>query len=144
MDHFNPYLFVDGAANAIDWYTAHLGAVETLRVSTPDGTIVIHAKLALGDSTLMLADANHTWSDAPSPVGPSSSNLMLYVEDVDAVQVECIAHGAVQLVAVSDKFWGERMGKVRDPFGHVWILATVTEMLSAEAIVERAKAAISA
>ena len=67
---------------------------------------------------------------------------MLYVEDVDAAQAECVANGATELMPVGDKFWGERMGKIRDPFGHVWNLATVTEALLAEEIVERAKVAI--
>ena len=138
----NPYLFVDGAVNAIDWYAAHLGALETLRVTAPDGRTVIHAKLEFGGSVLMLSDANHAWSDAPAPDGPSSANLMLYVKDVDATQAECVASGATELMPVADKFWGERMGKIRDPFGHVWNLATVTEALSAEEIVARAKVEI--
>ena len=138
----SPYLFVDGAA-AIAWYTAHLGAVETLRVSSPDGSTVIHARLEMGDSILMLSDVVHDWSEAPARDGPSSANLMLYVEDVGATQARCIANGATELMPVGDKFWGERMGKIRDPFGHVWNLATVTEELSAEKIVERAKAALS-
>ena len=135
-------LFVDGAANAIDWYSAHLGAVETLRVSGPDGTVVIHAALWIGGSILMLSDANLAWSDAPAPDGPSSANRMIYVEDVDATQGECVAHGATELMPVGDKFWDKRMGKIRDPFGHVWNLANVTEDLSVEEIVDRAKVAI--
>ena len=136
-----PYLFVDGADAAIAWYIAHLGAVENLRVSSADGSIVIHARLHLGESVLMLSDVARDWHEAPAPGGPSSANLMLYVEDVDATQAVCVANGAAELMPVGDKFWGERMGKIRDPFGHVWNLATVIEPLSVQEIVERAKLA---
>ena len=138
----NPYLFVENADAAIAWYSAHFGAVETLRVSSPDGSTVIHARLNLGDCVLMLSDVARDWSEAPGPDGPSSANLMLYVEQVDATQAMCVANGATELMPVGDKFWGERMGKIRDPFGHVWNLATVTEALTAEEIVERAKIAL--
>ena len=138
----SPYLFVDDAAAAIAWYTANLGARETLRVSSRDRSTVIHTRLEIGDCTLMLSDVAHDWSEAPTAEGPSSANLMLYVEDVDETQARCLANGATELMPVGDKFWGERLGKIRDPFGHVWNLATVTEELSAEEIVERAKAAL--
>ena len=142
MRTLNPYLFVDGAEAAIAWYTAHLGAVETLRLSSPGQRIVIHTRLKIGDSILMLSDVAHDWSEAPASHGASSANLMLYVDDVDATQARCIANGATELMPVGDKFWGERMGKVRDPFGHVWNLATVTDELSAQEIAERAKDAL--
>ena len=138
----NPYLFVDDAPAAIAWYCSHLGAGETLRVSTSDGSIVVHARLQIGDCVLMLSDVTHDGSAAPAPGRPSSANLMLYVEDVDETQARCLANGATELMPVGDKFWGERLGKIRDPFGHVWNLATVTEELSTEEIVERAKAAL--
>ena len=138
----SPYLFVHGAAAAIAWYTAHLGAVETLRVSTREQGTVVHTRLEIGDSILMLSDVAHDWSEAPAADGPSSANLMLYVEDVDTTQARCVENGATELMPVEDKFWGERMGKIRDPFGHVWNLATVTDELSAEEMVERAKSAL--
>ena len=140
----HPYLFVEGAASAIAWYTEHFGAVETLRVASADRNTVIHARLKIGDSTLMVSDVSHEWSEAPPASGPSSANLMLYVDDVDATQAQCLANGATELMPTGDKFWGERMGKIRDPFGHVWNLATVTEKLTADAIVERAKSALGA
>ena len=136
----NPYLFVDDADEAVAWYGANLGAVENLRVSSPDGT-VLHCILHFGDGVLMLSEAAREWSAAPGTDGPSSANLMLYVEDVDATQGLCVANGATELMPVGDKFWGERMGKVRDPFGHVWNFATVTEGLTAGEIVERARVA---
>ena len=142
MRTLNPYLFVNGAKAAIAWYATHFGAVETLRVSTRDGGTVVHARIAIGDSTLMVSDVAHEWSEAPAADRPSSANLMLYVEDVDATQARCIANGATELMPVGDKFWGERMGKIRDPFGHVWNLATVTDELSAAEIVERAESAL--
>ena len=138
----NPYLFVDNADAAIAWYRAHLGAVEKLRVSSPDGSAVIHCILHLGDAVLMLSEATREWNAAPEPDGPSSANLMLYVEDVDATQAVCVANGATELMAVGDKFWGERMGKIRDPFGHVWNLATVAKALTTEEILERAMVAL--
>ena len=142
MRTLNPYLFVDDAEAAIAWYAKHLGAVETLRVSSRDRSTVIHTRLEIGDSILMLSDVSHDWSEAPGSDGPSSANLMLYVDDVDATQARCIANGATELMPVGDKFWGERMGKFRDPFGHVWNVASVTEMLSTEEIVDRATGAL--
>lgn len=134
-----PYLRVDGADAAIAWYTAHLGAVENLRVSSPGGSVVLHARLHLGDSVLMLSDVARDWSEAPASDGPAAANLMLYVEDVDATQTMCVANGATELMPVGDQFRGERMGRIRDPFGHVWNLVTVTEPLSVQEIVEHAE-----
>ena len=142
LNTLNPYLFVDDAPAAIAWYCSHLGADETLRVSSSDGSIVVHTRLRIGDCVLMLSDVTHDWSEAPAPDRPSSAYLMLYVEDVDETQARCLANGATELMPVGDKFWGERLGKIRDPFGHVWNLATVTEELSTEEIVARAKAAL--
>ena len=82
----NPYLFVDDAPAAIAWYCSHLGAGETLRVSSSDGSIVVHTRLRIGDCVLMLSDVTHDWSEAPAPDRPSSANLMLYVEDLDETQ----------------------------------------------------------
>ena len=141
MKTLNPYLFVDDCAAAIAWYCAHLGAIETLRLPGRDRSTIMHASLEIGDSILMLSDVAHDWSEAPATGEPSSANLMLYVEDVEATQARCIENGATELMPIGDKFWGYRMGKIRDPFGHVWILATDIDELSAEEMVERAKAA---
>ena len=137
----NPYVFVENADAAIEWYRDHLGAVEYLRAASPDG-VVVQCILFYGDCVLMLSEAAGEWSTAPGTEGPSSANLMLYVENVDATQAVYVANGATELMPVGDKFWGERMGKIRDPFGHVRNLATVTETLTAEEIVARAKVAL--
>ena len=134
-----PYLFVYGAEDAIAWYSANLGAVEKLRVSSPDGSAVVHSRLQLGDTMVMLSDAARDCSEVPTPDGPSSAKLMLYVADVDATQAVCLANGATELMPVEDRFWGERVGEIRDPFGHVWYLATVIEDLWADEIAARAK-----
>ena len=141
MKTLNPYIFVEDCDAAIAWYCAHLDAVETLRLPSRDRSAVMHASLEIGASTLMLSDAVHDWSKAPAAGEPSSANLMLYVEDVEATYSRCIENGAVGLMPVEDRFWGHRMGKIRDPFGHVWIIATVADDLPAEKMVERANAA---
>jgi PhnB protein len=139
-----PYLAVEDAAAAIDYYKKVFGATERVRMDTPDGKIG-HAELEIGDSLVMLADAVPQFSTrAPTEVGATTASIFLYVEDVDAVVKGAVDAGATVLMEVADQFWGDRFGTVQDPFGHQWSVATHVEDVPPEEIEERAKAAMAA
>ena len=137
----SPYLSVDGAAAAIDFYSKVLGAKERMRMPGPDGKIG-HAELQIGDSVLMLADE---WEEggflAPQTVGRTSVTLSLFVEDVDGVFERALAAGAKSLRPVENQFYGDRSGQFEDPFGHRWSIATHVEDVSPEEMAKRAAAA---
>lgn len=128
----NPYLFVRGAARAIDFYKLAFGATELLRVPGPDG-LVAHAELRIGNSVLMLADepASGEFKSAQT-LGGSSVSLMIYIEDVDKVFARAISAGATETRPVKDQFYGDRSGNLVDPFGHIWTVATHLEDVSEE------------
>jgi PhnB protein len=132
-----PYLVVDGAAPAIDFYRAAFGATELVRLADPTGK-VMHAELRIGNATLMLADEFPDMGyRSPKSYGGSPVSLLLYVEDVDAVFARAVAGGAIENMAVTDQFDGDRRGTLTDPFGHVWLLATKLEELSSEEMQRR-------
>ncbi len=122
-----PYLVVDGAAAAIDFYTSVLGATERMRMGGPGGKVG-HAELEIGDSVIMLAD-EHPEMDArgPKTVGGTPVSLHLYVEDADNIFKRAIEAGAEAVRPVEDKFYGDRSGSFDDPFGHHWHVATHVE-----------------
>ena len=136
-----PYLIVDGAAAAIDFYSSVLGAKERMRMGGP-GDKVGHAELEIGDAVVMLAD-EHPEMDAlgPRSVGGTPVSLHVYVEDADDVFARAIDAGAKELRPVEDKFYGDRLGSFEDPFGHHWHVATHVEDIPPEEMAERAKAA---
>ncbi|MEI9985144.1 MAG: VOC family protein [Aliidongia sp.] len=135
-----PYLIIDGAARAIEFYKAAFGATELFRFPGPDGKIG-HAELRIGDSVIMLADeVPERGILGPGRIGGSPVSLMLYVEGVDAVVDRAASHGAVIKRPVADQFYGDRTGTVEDPFGHQWHIATHTEDLSFEEVQRRAAA----
>lgn len=135
-----PYLYIRGAAKAIDFYKAAFGAEELFRMEGAPGTIG-HAELRIGDSIFMLADEEPKWNiKSPETLGGSGSALMVYVNDVDAVYDQAIAAGATIVRPVKDQFYGDRTGCLLDPFGHNWTVATHVEDLSPEEIGQRAKA----
>ena len=139
-----PYLAVEDAAAAIDYYKKVFGAKERVRMDAPDGKIG-HAELEIGDSLVMLADAVPQFSTrAPTEVGATTASIFLYVEDVDTVVKGAVDAGATVLMEVADQFWGDRFGTVQDPFGHQWSVATHVEDVPPEKIEERAKAAMAA
>ena len=136
-----PYLIVDGAGDAIDFYTSVLGATERMRMPAP-GDKVGHAELELGDSLIMLADeAPEVEARGPRAVGGSPVLLHVYVEDVDAVFDRAVEAGAQVLRAVDTKFYGDRSGEFEDPFGHRWSVASHVEDVSPEEMAERMAAA---
>ncbi len=132
-----PYLIVRNGAAAIDWYKRALGAIETLRLDGPNGSIG-HAEVKIGDSHVMLADEMPDMGyRSPQSIGATPVSLMVYVEDVDARFKQAVAAGAKVKKPVEDQFYGDRTGTLEDPFGHVWTIATHTEDLSHEEIVRR-------
>ena len=136
-----PYLIIGGAANAIEFYKKAFGATELFRFPTPDGKIG-HAEIKIGDSPIMLADEYPEMGyKGPQTLGGSPVSLMIYVEDVDTVFNRAVEAGATVKEAVSDKFYGDRMGTLTDPFGHRWHVATHKEDVSVEEMQRRAKAA---
>ncbi|MFE7554002.1 VOC family protein [Streptomyces gardneri] len=137
-----PYLCVDGAAAAIDFYVSVLGAVERMRMPAPGG-IIGHAELTLGNSVIMLADEFPSMDfRSPKTVGGTPITLHLYVEDVDAVFAKALARGAKELQPVKNEFYGDRTGQLEDPFGHRWNLATHVEDVPEEEMEKRAKEAL--
>jgi PhnB protein len=135
-----PYLIIKGAGDALEFYKKAFGAVELMRLQTPDGK-VMHAEIKIGDSPIMLGDeCPEMGYKSPSSLGGAAVSLMLYVEDVDASFAKAVAAGAKVMKPVADQFWGDRMGTVTDPFGHVWSLGTHVEDVSVEEIQRRAAA----
>ena len=135
-----PYLAVRQAADAIEFYRRAFGAKERMRLAAPEGKIG-HAELEIGDSVIMLADEFPDMDfRGPASLGGTSVTLHLYVKDVDASFRKAIDAGARPVRAVKDQFYGDRTGTLRDPFGHVWHLATHKEDVSAEEIARRTKA----
>ncbi len=133
-----PALAVDGAAEAIDFYRRAFGAKERARMLGPDGKIA-HAELEIGDSVVMLSDPMpQSPLKTPKQLGGTTASLMLYVEDVDALVQQAVDAGAKITMPVENQFWGDRYGKLRDPFGHEWQVATHVEDVSPEEMARRA------
>jgi len=135
-----PYLSISGAKDAIEFYKLAFGAVEVFRLCTPSGDIA-HAEIKIGDSQIMLAEPSED-SPMPSPdtLGGSTVAVHLYVEDVDAMFEQAIDAGALDIKSVEDQFYGDRMGTLKDPFGHIWFISSHIEDLTPEEIQKRAKA----
>lgn len=134
-----PYLIVNGAARAIDFYKQAFGATELLRMDGPDGSIG-HAEIKIGDSPVMLADEHPQMGfRSPRTLGGAGISLMIYLENVDEVFPRAIAAGAKELRAIQDQFYGDRSGTLEDPFGHVWTISTHKEDLSNEEMTRRSQ-----
>jgi len=119
-----PQLVCKNAAAAIEFYGRAFGAEELARVERSDGKIM-HADLRIGDSILWVCDEQPQFGiRSPRTMGGSSVTLHLYVLEVDAVHARALAAGATEVEPVSDRFWGDRLGRVADPFGHRWSIAT--------------------
>ncbi len=121
------YLTVRGASDAIEFYKKAFGATELFRLNTPDGKIA-HGEFKIGDSIFMISDENpECASTCPETLGGSPVTLHLYVTDADATFSDAIKAGAKETMPLANQFWGDRMGKVVDPFGHHWLIATHIE-----------------
>lgn len=138
-----PYLSVDGASEAIDFYTRVLGAKERLRMPAPGGKVG-HAELEIGASVIMLADAfPEMGGQSPKAIGGTPVTVMVYVDDVDAVFKEALRAGATEDRPVENQFYGDRAGQFVDPFGHRWFIASHVEDLSPDEMDKRMHAAMS-
>jgi PhnB protein len=134
-----PYLFVDDAKAAIDFYTRAFGATEKFRL--PMGDRIGHAEIRIGDSFVMLADEFPDMGHlGPKARGGTTVSLMIYVEDVDSAFKQAIEAGGKAERPVENQFWGDRMGTLSDPFGHKWSLATTVEEVDEAELQERMKA----
>jgi PhnB protein len=143
-DHYataTPYLTVKQAAKAIEFYQQAFGATESMRLVDPSGTIG-HAEIIIGTSPIMLSDEYPEMGcHSPQTLGGSPISIHLYVEDADAMFNQAIAAGAKEAMAMTDQFYGDRIGKVIDPFGHTWMIATHQEDVSPEELQQRFAAA---
>jgi uncharacterized glyoxalase superfamily protein PhnB len=134
MRSLTPYLICAGAADAIEFYKKAFNAAEQMRLPGPNGK-VMHACLKIGDSMLMLTDE---WPEHQS-LGPNALKgtpvfIHHFVEDVDAAFSQAVEAGATVVMPVTDMFWGDRYGQLKDPFGHCWSLATHKRDMSPEDI----------
>ncbi len=138
-----PYLVIKGAAQAIEYYKKVFGATELFRMNGPDGKVG-HAEIKIGNSHIMLADENPAMGEghtSAATVGGSPVSLYVYLPDVDRVVERAAKEGAKILKPVQDQFYGDRNGFLRDPFGHLWGVATHVEDVSPKDLEERMKKA---
>jgi PhnB protein len=135
-----PYLAVDDASAAIDFYQRAFGAKELVRMTGP-GDAIMHAELEIGDSRVMLSDPfPQASTKPPKELGGTSVSIMTYVEDIDALYKQAIDAGASSLMEPDDMFWGDRFGSVQDPFGHSWTIVTHIEDVPPEEMEKRSQA----
>lgn len=138
-----PYLILNDASRAIEFYKKAFGAQLVVRMDGPAGKIA-HAEIKIGDSMLMLSDEMPGASGkSPHSLGGSSVGIFLYLENVDSVFNQAISAGAKAEMPPADMFWGDRFGKLIDPFGHQWALATHVEDLSPEEMQKRSEEAMA-
>ncbi len=141
-NNVSPYVIVDGAERALEFYKKAFGATELFRHKTPDGKIG-HAEIRIGDTVVMVADEfpDHG-AYAPKKFRGSPVSMHVYVENVDTVAAQATAAGATVKRPVADQFYGERMGTFEDPFGHTWHIATHVEDVPPAELDRRAKKAM--
>jgi PhnB protein len=139
-----PYLTVNDGAGALEFYQRALGAREVMRMAAPGGKIG-HAEIRIGDSHIMLSDEfPGTSTKAPTSLGGTTGSVMLYVPNVDAAFKKAVDAGCKSIMAPADMFWGDRFGKLEDPYGNQWGMATHKEDVPPRQMAERAKAAMAA
>jgi PhnB protein len=135
-----PYLSINGAAGAIDFYKRAFGATEIMRLAMPDGRLG-HADIKIGHATIMLADEFPEMGfRGPRSLGGTPVAIHIYVEDVDALTERAAAAGATLEGPVKDEFYGDRAARLNDPYGHRWMFATRKEDVSPEEVQRRAAA----
>jgi len=132
MHSVTPHLVCAGAADAIEFYKKAFGAVEVTRLPGPQGKLM-HAMIRIGDSAVMLVDENPEWGMlGPKSLKGSPVTIHLYVEDADAFTARAVKAGARITMPIEDAFWGDRYGKLVDPFGHHWSVGTHVRDVSME------------
>ena len=138
-----PHLTIKDAPRAIEFYKKALGAVELSRHNGPDGSIM-HASIRIGSGMVFLNEENRDWGAlSPQTLGGTPVWMMVYVPDVDATFEQARSAGAEVVMPVGDQFWGDRYGVLKDPFGHMWEIATHVEDLSPEEMERRGRAAMA-
>lgn len=136
-----PYLIVNGAAEAIDFYKRAFGATELLRMADRKGAVA-HAEIRIGDSVIMLADENpNVGYRGPRSLGGSTVSILLYVTDVDGTFERAVKAGARAQRPVANQFYGDRSGTLEDPFGHFWTISTHVEDIAPDEMQRRVEAA---
>jgi uncharacterized glyoxalase superfamily protein PhnB len=144
MHTVTPHLVCKDAAKAIEFYEKAFGAETVMRMDMPGGGKLMHACLRFGDSAVMLADEFPDWNSlGPSSRGGTTVVLHIYVPDADAFFEKAIKAGAEVVMPLGDAFWGDRYGQLKDPFGHIWSVATHVKDLTPEEIAEAAKTAMN-
>ncbi|TVP42158.1 MAG: VOC family protein [Gemmatimonadales bacterium] len=134
-----PYLYVKGAAEAIEFYRRAFGAEELFRLEGP-GDLIGHAEMRIGDSPFMLSDEFEAWENrSPLSLGGSAGLMMVYVADVDAAFARALEAGATQVRPPENHFYGDRAGTLEDPFGHRWTLSTHVEDVPPDVMSARMK-----
>jgi PhnB protein len=138
-----PYLIVDDATKALDFYVRALDARETSRMPSPDGTIA-HAEIQIGDSRIMLSDEfPDQGARSPKAFNGSPVSLFIYTNDVDAAYARAVGAGATSKMPPTNMVWGDRWSQVVDPYGHEWQFATHIEDVPPEEMKERAAVAMA-
>jgi PhnB protein len=133
-----PHLAVTGAAAAIEFYKRAFGAEELMRMPAPGGK-VMHAELQIGNARFMLADEFPDWGvRSATSLGGSPVSLLIYVDDADAAYDRAVKAGATPTMPLANQFWGDRYGKLKDPYGLEWAIATHVEEVSPEECMRRA------
>lgn len=137
-----PYLVVKDAAGALDFYARAFGAVERGRLTGPDGESVLHAELLIGDSVVMLTGEFPAYGSlSPLSLKGTPVSIHLYVPDADVAWNRALEAGCSIRQPLADVFWGDRYGRLIDPYGHEWAVASRREDLTPEEVAARAKAA---
>jgi len=126
-----PALAVKDAASAIKWYQKVFGATEKMVLKNPDNTIA-HGEITISDTVVMVSEENPQYNKSPKTLNGNSVNLCMYVQDVDTVVKKAIENGARVLIPVEDQFYGDRSGRIEDPFGYIWIVSTHIRDVSEE------------
>lgn len=135
-----PCLTVRGVDQAVEFYGAAFGAIETKRLYNAEGTWILHAELKIGNSVIILTEEQPFLGVlSPASLGGSATHGHIYIKDVDDFVGKALDNGATEMTPVTDTYWGDRMATLVDPFGHVWTVASRVENLSDEDIAERAK-----
>jgi len=138
-----PYLTLNDAARALDFYKRAFGAQEVMRMDAPGGKIG-HAEIKIGDSMIMLADEMpSSGTRSPQSLGGTTAGIFLYVENADTVFNQAVSAGANVEAPLADMFWGDRYGRLRDPFGHSWSVATHKEDVAPAEMSKRMQEAVA-
>ena len=126
-----PALAFQGADDAIKWYVNVFGAKEKMRFDSPDKTVA-HGEITIGDCVVMVSEENPQYSKSPKTLNGNSVNLCIYVPDVDATIQKAVDNKARLIMHAEDQFYGDRSGRIEDPFGYIWIISTHVKDVSEE------------